>query len=80
MNDLAARYSVLIEWSDTDGAYIATMEELNGVQTHGATRAEALANAEEVIALYLDGEEAPPVPRQFDRHYAAEGLPVALTD
>ena len=54
--------------------------ELDDAKIHGATRAEALANAEDLISSWLDGEEAPPAPRQFDRHYAAEGLPIALTD
>lgn len=80
MNNLAERYSILIEWSDTDGAYIATVEELDDAKVHGTTRAETLANAEELIAFWLETEDNPPAPRQFDRHYAAEGLPVALTD
>jgi len=75
MKDLAERYSILIEWSDADDAYIATVEELYSVKTHGDTRAEALSKAEDLITSFLAGEEQPPAPRQFDRHYAAEDLP-----
>ena len=74
MRPLAERYSILIEWSDVDAAYIATIAELDDVHTHGDTRAAALAAAEELIAFWLDGEPAPPAPRQFDRHYA-DGRP-----
>ncbi len=75
MKDLAERYSILIEWSDADDAYIATVEELFALKTHGNTRAEALCKAEEMIASYLSVDEQAPAPRQFDRHYEAEGMP-----
>jgi predicted RNase H-like HicB family nuclease len=75
MKDLAKRYSILIEWSDADDAYIATVDELHSAKIHGNTRAEALREAEELIASWLVGEEQSPAPRQFDRHYAAEGTP-----
>lgn len=65
----ARRYAVLIQWSDEDRAYIAELPEFGQAHTHGATRAEAVANAEEVIALALAaaralGEGCPP-PRLF---------------
>ena len=49
MKGSAERYSMLIEWSDVDNAYIATIAERNEAQSHGATRAAALAAAEELI-------------------------------
>ncbi len=65
----AARYALVIEWSDEDGVYIATCPELPGCQTHGVTRAEALANGEEVIDNWLyaaaNGGWAVPAPRIF---------------
>ncbi len=36
------RYSMLIEWSDEDKAYIVTIPELPGCRTHGKTYAEAV--------------------------------------
>lgn len=75
MDGLAGRYSILIEWSDADHAYIATVEELDRIKIHGETRAEALTKAEDLIAAWLETETDPPAPRQFDRHYAAEGQP-----
>lgn len=75
MKALAERYSLLLEWSDADSAYIATVAELDGAKIHGATRAAALAAAEELIVSWLATEDNPPAPRQFDRHYAAEGHP-----
>ncbi len=66
----ASRYSLIIEWSDEDQLYIATAPELPGCRTHGATRTEALAKAEEIIAEWLEivaerGRQAP-APRVFD--------------
>lgn len=71
-------YSVLIEWSDEDAAYIATVPELPGCRTHGATRREAVEQAEEVIAGWLDAARAwgrpipPPTP------FTAEGRTIAV--
>jgi predicted RNase H-like HicB family nuclease len=46
--------------------YLASIAELPGCQTHGATRAEALANLDDALALYIDSllEDGidPPVP------------------
>lgn len=72
------RYSMVIEWSDDDDAYIVTVPELPGCRTHGATRAEAVAQGEEVVAGWIedvraDGEPVPQ-PRPFARRHA--GLPV----
>lgn len=43
-------YAVVIEWDDRDGIFLATVPDIRGCRTHGATRAEAAANAEEAIA------------------------------
>lgn len=68
----AGRYSLVIEWSDADQVYIATVPELPGCRTHGATRAEALQHGEEVAAEWLDLAAelgwAIPDPRKFDGH------------
>jgi predicted RNase H-like HicB family nuclease len=45
----AQRYSMVIEWSDTDEAYIVTVPELPGCMTH----AEAVKQGEAAIATWL---------------------------
>lgn len=67
----APRYSMVIEWSDEDNAYIVTVPELPGCRTHGATHVEAVEQGEEVIAGWIeaaraDGDPVPP-PRLFTR-------------
>lgn len=58
------RYRVLIE-QDEDGAFVAEVPSLPGCVTQGATRREAVENAKEAIAAYLDslrkhGDPIPP--------------------
>ena len=44
------KYSILIQWSDSDRAYIASLPEWGHlVSTHGDTYEEALENAREVL-------------------------------
>ena len=78
-NVAASRYSILIEWSDEDQAYIVTLPEWEAAHyvgnTHGSTRAEALAAGEELIESWLEyvrqvGETPPPV-RTFDSKASA---------
>jgi predicted RNase H-like HicB family nuclease len=65
----ARRYSVVVQWSDEDRKWIATVPELPGCRTHGATREEALAMSEDAAAgtiagLRSAGDPVPP-PRLF---------------
>lgn len=59
------RYSILIQWSDEDQLYIATLAEFGPyVRTHGNTYQEALRSAEKllenIIRHYQDqGKELP---------------------
>jgi predicted RNase H-like HicB family nuclease len=57
------RYRVLVE-PDEDGVFVAEVPSLPGCVTQGANREEALANAREAIAVYLESLEAhgEPVP------------------
>lgn len=48
------RYGVNIYWSEPDHCFIAEVPELAGCAADGATRQEALANAEVVIKEWLD--------------------------
>jgi predicted RNase H-like HicB family nuclease len=48
------KYEIILYWSDEDGAFIAEVPELAGCAADGATRQEALANSETVIAEWLE--------------------------
>lgn len=63
------KYSILIQWSDEDQLYIASLPEFGFyVRTHGTTYKEALKSAEELLEVVLEeyqleGKELPqPVP------------------
>ena len=52
------RYSVLVQWSDEDKAYLAFLPEFGkGAQTRGSTYQEAMKNAEEALQLRIDALE-----------------------
>ena len=53
---------------DEDGAYVAEVPSLPGCVSQGTTRAEALDNVREAIALYLESLKAhgDPVPPPID--------------
>ena len=51
------RYRVLIE-QDEDGVYVAEVPALPGCISQGRTRDEAVQNAKEAIAAYLDSLQA----------------------
>ena len=48
------KYEIILYWSNEDEAFIAKVPELAGCAADGATRQEALANAEAVIAEWLE--------------------------
>jgi antitoxin HicB len=75
------RYSMLIEWSDLDQAYIVTLPEWEAVgalaNAHGATYAEAAQKGQELIAFLYeaaqrDGDRIP-APASFDARAYASG-------
>jgi predicted RNase H-like HicB family nuclease len=64
-----SRYSIIIQWSEEDQAYVATLPEWGGCHTHGATYVQAAQNAQEVLdeliaADEADGRTSPP-PHEF---------------
>ena len=52
-----ASYRVLIE-QDEDGVFVAEVPSLPGCVSEGVTRAEALSNVQEAIAVYLESLKA----------------------
>jgi predicted RNase H-like HicB family nuclease len=48
------KYEVIIYWSNEDQVFVAEVPELSGCTAHGETKADALANADEAIQLWLD--------------------------
>ena len=48
------KYEIILYWSDEDCAFIAEVPELAGCAADGASRQEALANAEVVISEWLE--------------------------
>jgi predicted RNase H-like HicB family nuclease len=63
------RYEIILYWSAEDEAFIAEVPELSGCMADGATRQEALANAEVVIAEWLEtaGQLGRPIPEPRGR-------------
>ena len=46
-------YSMNIQWSDEDKAYIVTVPELPGCRTHGATYEEAVKQGQDAIDSWI---------------------------
>jgi predicted RNase H-like HicB family nuclease len=55
------RYEIIIFWSDDDQAFVADVPELPGCMAHGGSHTEALSNAEQAIALWIETAQ------EFDR-------------
>ena len=59
------KYSMDIQWSDEDNAYIVTVPELPGCITHGRTYEEAARQGKDAIESWIDaslawGDPIPP--------------------
>jgi len=46
-------YSMFIQWSDEDEAYIVTVPELPGCKTHGSTYEEAVQQGKDAIETWI---------------------------
>lgn len=59
------RYHINVFWSDEDGCWIADVPDLRYCSSHGDTPAEAAAEAQEAIALWLEvaRDEGIPIPK-----------------
>jgi predicted RNase H-like HicB family nuclease len=67
------RYHINVFWSDEDSCWIADVPDLRYCSAHGDTPAQAAAEAEEAIALWLEvaREEGIPIPKPRYRPAAA---------
>ena len=63
------KYEIILYWSNEGEAFIAEVPELAGCAADGSTRQEALANAETVIADWLETARrlGRPVPEPMGR-------------
>ena len=63
------RYSMLIQWSDEDQAYVVTLPEFHSCKTHGTSYVQAAKNGEEVLELLIETYQAEsrplPTPTKF---------------
>lgn len=48
------RYELIIYWSEEDNSYIVEAPELPGCMVDGATYAEAVSSAENIIREWID--------------------------
>ena len=64
-------YSMSIEWSDEDQAYIVTVPELPGFRTHGDTYIEAVQQGEDAIESWIMAAIADNDPVPQPKKYAA---------
>ena len=64
-------YSMIIQWSDEDQAYIVTVPELSGCKTHGYTYEEAVQQGQDAIESWVMAAVADNDPVPLPRKYAA---------
>lgn len=49
-----SKYEMVIYWSEADGAFVVEVPELPGCMADGITYQEAVANAERIIAEWIE--------------------------
>lgn len=64
------KFQVIID-QDEDGVFVAEVPSLPGCVTQGVTRREAVANAQEAIAAYLESlnERDEPIPPSIHEEF-----------
>ena len=62
-------YEMIMYWSKEDECFLVEVPELPGCMADGKTRAEALANAEQIIQEWLEiaAEDGRPIPEPRGR-------------
>lgn len=72
---MSYRYSVIIRWSEEDQLYLVTLPEFSEIAmqpcTYGRTYENAIANAQEAIASYLEYCQAEGILPPSPTHVAA---------
>jgi predicted RNase H-like HicB family nuclease len=48
------RYEMIVWWSREDDAFVVDVPELPGCMAHGESRLEAIKNAEDAIAFWIE--------------------------
>lgn len=63
------KYEIILVWSAEDDAFVADVPERPGCTAHGTTQAEALTNAQDAVALWIDtaSEFGDPIPQPKGR-------------
>jgi len=58
------RYEIIIYWSEDDQAFVAEVPELPGCLSHGTSHEDALRNAKDAMALWVETakQDGDPVP------------------
>jgi predicted RNase H-like HicB family nuclease len=63
---MKTHYSIIIQWSDVDSCYIASLPEFGPYAlTHGETYEDALRNGQEVLELLMESTSPLPPPHTF---------------
>lgn len=63
---MKTHYSIIIQWSEDDTCYIASLPEFGPYAlTHGETYEEALQNGQEVLELLMETTAPLPPPRTY---------------
>lgn len=48
------KYELIVFWSGEDAAFVVDVPELPGCMAHGSTPAEAVANTQDAIDLWIE--------------------------
>ncbi len=57
-NNIYDHYTMVIQWSEEDKAYIVAVPELPGCITHGSTYEEAVSQGRDAIESWIDARRA----------------------
>lgn len=56
--DTYQHYSMHIQWSEVDNAYLVTVPKLPGCVTHGATYEDAVRRGQDAVASWIEANHA----------------------
>lgn len=58
-------YSIVIQWSQKDNCFVASLPEWDGQNTHGDSYEQALDNAQQVLSSLIESftSQGQPLPR-----------------